>query len=119
MNPAMQGPAVPPKQSSGTPSRVQHYVVEVVNSDGTVNARQVSGGRAGRTQLPYPAWYQPAIGDFVLVADVNGDIMQSHIVAPVSTSTGGAPMVFPGSKGITAGWVLTADGADGSHWAAP
>ncbi len=103
-----------PQNARGAAAPVTRAQVTVVNADGTVDV-SLANSRAGRVAVPAPTWWIPAVGDQVLLTNIDGDQQRPVIVAPISTAAGGIPGLAAAPTGVTAprGTVFEAD-ADGA-----
>jgi len=91
---AMQGHVAPSRPTNGTPTRVWAADVVAVHPDGTVNAQPVQS-RATKVNVQVPVLYKPAVGDRILITDLNGD---PQIPVMVGILSGSRPTVT-GAKG--------------------
>jgi hypothetical protein len=97
---SLYDPVGSPRSVRGTPSRIQRAFVAVVKSDGTIDARMI-GRTLTKSTLEVPAWYKPAKGDQILVADIDGDqnrpiVLQAVSGAGVTSSSAHTQNVFIG-----------------------
>lgn len=66
--------------------------VVTLHTNGTLDARGISR-RTVNVSARYPLWYEPALGDRVLVAEVQGDQRLRVVLQVICTKTGGVPAV--------------------------
>jgi hypothetical protein len=91
--PILQDTRLPPPVT-GSPSRLRECVVVALNPSGSVNCKTVTGRGSIAGATP-PAWYGPALGDHVLVGDLNGDERTPVIITPLRSKGGGSPGIGP------------------------
>lgn len=66
---------------AGGPSGLREGIVRTVEPNGSV-AVEMMTGRSGVAEVAVPAWYRPALGDRVLVGELNGDPASPVVIAP-------------------------------------
>lgn len=78
--------------ATGNPTGLAEYEVVAVHSNGTLDAKAI-GRRTAQIKARYPLWYEPAIGDRVLIAELHGDERMRVVLQAMCTHEGTAPKV--------------------------
>lgn len=97
---------------TGKPTRLREAIITSLNKDGTVAARSRVGRKVWEG-LPVPSWYGVAVGDLVLVANIDGSSQRPIVICPVSTKANSAPQVTSGFSGEVPLAKLTEAGKQG------
>jgi hypothetical protein len=69
---------------------------EVVSIAASHLDAKMVGRRAVQVAARFPLWYEPQIGDRVLIAELQGDERMRVVITPMSTKTGGKPKIKSG-----------------------
>lgn len=84
----LQGVRVP-QPVTGSATRLYEGEVVAIGA-GTLDVR-LRTGRSTKVGVRYPLWYVPALGDHVLMGDVQGDERTPIVITPLATKTNTAP----------------------------
>jgi hypothetical protein len=88
----LQGARGLPSPATGAATGLAEYEVLVVHSNGTLDAKAISR-RAVEISARYPLWYEPQLGDRVLIAELQGDERMRVVLQVMCTKTAGPPKV--------------------------
>ena len=80
------------RSNAGAATGLREAEVVTVHAHGKLDARMTSG-RAVTVGARYPLWYEPQIGDRVLLGELQGDERMRVVLQVMSDKTGGAPKV--------------------------
>jgi hypothetical protein len=81
-----------PQPVTGASTGLVECEVVVIGSKHTVDVRSTTG-RGGKIAVSYPLWYEPTVGDRVLVAEIQGDERLPVVVVPMRTKSNGIPKI--------------------------
>lgn len=84
-----------PQPATGRSTGLVEYEVVAIHTNGTLDARAVSR-RTTEVAARYPRWYEPQLGDRVLVAELQGDERMRVVLQAMCTKAGGAPKIKSG-----------------------
>lgn len=77
---------------TGTSTGLQECEVVAIHTKGRLDARSTSG-RSVTVAARYPLWYEPALGDRVVLGELQGDERMRIVLQVMSTKDGAAPKV--------------------------
>ena len=80
------------RSTAGAATGLREAEVVTIHPHGTLDAR-MTAGRAVTVGARYPIWYEPQIGDRVLLGELQGDERMRVVLQAMNTKTGGAPKV--------------------------
>ena len=92
---ALQGVRGLPAPATGHSTGLSEYEVTVVHGNGTLDARAISR-RTVQISARYPLWYEPQVGDRVLIAELQGVERTRVVLQAMSTAAGGKPKIKSG-----------------------
>ena len=80
------------RSNSGAATGLREAEVVTIHPHGTLDAR-MTAGRAVTVGARYPLWYEPQIGDRVLLGELQGDERMRVVLQAMSDRHGNAPKI--------------------------